>query len=114
LLAALALAALLANGCAAFDPHQVLTRRMAPGPAGTHSPVPVPEGATLDRAERQAAVDFVWTTVNERYFDPALNGVDWPAVRARWEPQALAAESDERFWETLDRMTGELRDAHRR
>jgi len=114
LLAALALAALLANGCAAFDPHQVLTRRMAPGPAGTHSPVPVPEGATLDRAERQAAVDFVWTTVNERYFDPALNGVDWPAVRARWEPQALAAESDERFWETLDRMTGELRDAHTR
>lgn len=111
---ALALAGLLATGCAAFDPNNVLTRRLAPGPAGAHSPVPLPESPTLGRDERMAAVDFVWATVNERYFDPALNGVDWPAARARWEPQALAAENDELFWETLDRMTGELRDAHTR
>jgi carboxyl-terminal processing protease len=61
-----------------------------------------------------AALDFVWSTVNERYYDPKLNGVDWKAARERWGPLALAADGDEAFWDHLDRMTGELRDAHTR
>jgi carboxyl-terminal processing protease len=109
-----ALAGLLAAGCAAFDPNNVITRRMTPGPEGGNSPVPIPATASLGERERKAAIDFVWTTVNERYFDPKLNGIDWPAARARWEPLALGASDDDRFWETLDRMTGEMRDAHTR
>lgn len=107
-------AALLGAGCAAFDPYGVITRQLAPDGAAAHAPVPPPAGAGLGEAGRRAALDFVWSTVNERYYDPKLNGVDWAASRSRWAPRALAAETDEAFWDLLDRMTGELRDAHTR
>ncbi|NJD87082.1 MAG: hypothetical protein FIB05_03565 [Betaproteobacteria bacterium] len=110
----LALAAALAAGCAAFDPYNLVSRQPAsPGTPST-SPVPPPANAGLGEAGRRAALDFVWTTVNERYYDPKLNGVDWATARARWEPKALAAASDDEFWDLLDRMTGEMRDAHTR
>ncbi len=109
----IALAALVAGGCAAFDPYNVLTRQWPPGPV-VAGPVPEPPTAPLGEAGRLAAFDFVWRTVNERYYDPKLNGVDWAAVGARWKPQLLAAESDDEFWDKLDRMAGELNDAHTR
>ena len=76
--------------------------------------VPSPAAATMSAEERERALDFVWTTINERYYDPTFHGVDWNAVRARYEPLALAAKDDEAFWDVLDKMTGELRDAHTR
>jgi carboxyl-terminal processing protease len=112
--AILALACALATGCAAFDPYN-LASRLPPSPgAPAPVPVPAPAHAGLGQAGRLAALDFVWNTVNERYYDPGLNGVDWKAARGRWEPLALAAESDEEFWDLLDRMAGEMRDAHTR
>lgn len=112
--AVLALAAVLATGCAAFDPNNLLWRQAAPAGAMAAAPVPPPANLPLGEAGRAAALDFVWATVNERYYDPKLNGVDWNAARARWRPQALAARTDEEFWLLLDRMTGELRDSHTR
>ena len=79
-------AALLGAGCAAFDPHGVIARQLAPDGAAAHAPVPPPAGAGLGEAGRRAALDFVWATVNERYYDPKLNGVDWAAARGRWAP----------------------------
>ena len=112
--APLALACVLAAGCAAIDPYNLFSR-LPPSPGAPGAvPVPAPAHAGLGRDGRMAALDFVWTTVNERYYDPNLNGVDWRAARARWEPLALAAASDEEFWDLLDRMTGEMRDAHTR
>ena len=77
-------------------------------------PVPGTAAKVLDAAARERAFDFVWTTINERYHDASLNGVDWNAAAFRYRPMALAAADDEAFWELLDRMTGELRDAHTR
>jgi carboxyl-terminal processing protease len=71
---------------------------------------PVP---SKDNRWREATLETVWTTINERYYDPTLNGIDWKAVRARYEP-LLAAASDDDYWELLDKMTGELRDSHTR
>ncbi len=113
-LAAMLLAVLLASGCAAFDPHNLLSRTSPPGGAATDGPVPPPATPALGEVRRLAALDFVWTTVNERYHDPKFNGVDWAAARERWKPLALAAATDEAFWDVLDRMTGELRDSHTR
>jgi carboxyl-terminal processing protease len=113
-IATLALAALLASGCAAFDPHNLLSRSGSQGSALPAVPVPPPAMPGLGDGGRRAALDFVWNTVNERYYDPGLNGVDWAGARARWEPRALAAGTDEAFWDALDRMTGELRDSHTR
>jgi carboxyl-terminal processing protease len=95
-------------GCAVIDPNNILTRsRSEPMPAT----VPVP---TQDDSWKKDAINFVWSTINDRYYDPKLNGIDWKAVRARYEPLILAAKTDDEYWELLDKMTGELKDSHTR
>ncbi|MFM7706151.1 MAG: hypothetical protein ACKO6D_14855, partial [Rubrivivax sp.] len=59
-------AALLLSGCAALDPHAVLTRRIAT-PADSSGAA---AATALDAATRTAAFEFVWRTVDERYYDP--------------------------------------------
>lgn len=108
-LAALLLALALSS-CAIVDPNRIITRSAGNQP----NPFPVTPFPMADTNWRQHAIDFVWTTVNERYYDPRLNGVDWQAVRARYEPQLLATQDDDAFWELLDKMTGELKDSHTR
>jgi carboxyl-terminal processing protease len=104
LVAALAVAL---PSCAVLDPYNIIGRSVA------HSQpeaVPVP---SKDDSWRQAALDAVWHTINDRYYDPGLNGVDWQAARARHAP-LLAAASDEDYWDALDKMAGELKDSHTR
>ncbi|MEN9416433.1 MAG: Tricorn protease [Pseudomonadota bacterium] len=107
-----ACAAWFLTGCAALDPHAVLTRRL-PSAADTRA-APISASDKLDAATRQAAFDHVWRTVDERYYDPKMNGVDWKAAGAKWRPLVLEAPDDDTFWDRLDRMAGELRDVHTR
>jgi len=37
--------------------------------------------------------DFVWSTVNDRYWDPEFGGVDWPAVRDELRPKMERAST---------------------
>jgi carboxyl-terminal processing protease len=109
--AAMLLALGLLSGCASFDPNRVIARQLAP----LDNSVPVPTtGSALNPEQREQAFDFVWTTINERYYDPKMNGVDWRATSERFRNRALSASDDESFWDELDRMTGELRDSHTR
>ena len=94
------------TACASFDPHNIISRHVSGGA--------VESGVPASPAVRQAAIDAVWNTVNERYYRADLNGVDWRAARDIWQPQALAAATDDQFWERLDQMTGELADSHTR
>ncbi len=98
------------TGCASLDPHGILTRRVV------FDPAPMAAEATPEarRKQREAAIDLVWTTIRDRYYRADLNGVDWAAARAKWAPLALAAASDDEFWERLDRMAAELADSHTR
>ena len=105
--------AVLAPGCAWLDPHNMLGRQFGE-PAAPISHELTPASTRLDAEARQRAFDFVWKTIWERYHDAAFNGADWTAVGARYRPIALAAKDDEAFWDVLDKMTGELRDAHTR
>jgi len=111
--AAAALAAACA-GCSLLDPYDMLGRQLGTIPPPPTEVVPSPPPATLGREARLRAFDFVWRTIDERYRDPAFNGVDWKAVGGRYRPLALAAPDDGRFWDALDRMTGELGDSHTR
>lgn len=70
--------------------------------------------ASLSPKERREVFEQVWKTVEEKYYDPSFNGVDWRAVRVRYRPLVEAATTDEQFYDLLNRMTGELRDAHTR
>lgn len=63
-------------------------------------------------ANRQLAFEKVWTTINEKHFDPTFGGVDWQKTRTVYEPQALAAKSIADFNQVLNRMLGELKLSH--
>ena len=54
----------------------------------------------------------VWSTVNERHYDPTFNGVDWAKVRTAYLPKAQAAKSDQEFHAVLRQMLGELKLSH--
>ncbi|HYL14752.1 MAG TPA: S41 family peptidase [Terriglobales bacterium] len=68
----------------------------------------------LSPKQRLKLFDQVWQLVNERYYDPAFNGVDWKSVRERYRPHIASASSDDDFYTLLKEMTGELHDAHTR
>ena len=105
---------LLLAGCTVMDPHNMIGRQMGEATGIPTEPVPGPPAKSLDTAARERAFDFVWSTINERYHDASLNGVDWNAVGLKYRPVALEAGNDDAFWDLLDRMTGELKDAHTR
>ena len=97
-----------------MDPHNVIGRQIADIESPRAEVVPSGPTMVLDAAARERAFDYVWQTINSRYYDPQLNGVDWNAIGMRYRPLAHAAANDEAFWDVLDRMTGELQDAHTR
>ncbi len=98
--------ALVVGGCASIDPYNII---------GRHVPVSSFEQSTgATPAVRKAAIDAVWSTVNDHYYRADLNGVDWRAAREKWQPLALSAATDDEFWERLDQMAGELADVHTR
>lgn len=58
--------------------------------------------------------EFVWRTVNEKYYDPAFHGVDWAEVRERYRPRMESAANDQEFYAQFELMLAELRDDHTR
>ena len=61
---------------------------------------------------RQRTFDAVWKTVRDKYFDPKLHGVDWTAVRRRFEPRVASVTSDTEFADLLDEMLDEIPVSH--
>jgi carboxyl-terminal processing protease len=106
--------ALCLAACAGVDPYNMIGRHGVEQGGIPHEVVPSPPGGVLDAKQREAAFDFVWRTIARRYYDPAYHGVDWKAAGERYRPLAMKALDDEAFWDVLDRMTGELKDAHTR
>jgi len=56
--------------------------------------------------------EAVWNTINNKYYDPTFGGVDWVAVRNKYEPQIEAVRSDREFSELLSRMLKEIKISH--
>jgi carboxyl-terminal processing protease len=84
-----------------------------PPPFATTAPAATPELAARDRVGgRRAILDAAWRTVRDKHYDKTLGGLDWNAVRARYEPLALAAPSEAAFYRTLNQMIGELGQSH--
>ena len=77
-------------------------------------PLEYTKSQSLSAKERIEVFEEVWKTINEKYYNPSFNGVDWNAMRERYRPRVDAVSSDEEFYALLNQMTGELRDAHTR
>jgi carboxyl-terminal processing protease len=70
--------------------------------------------AALTAKDRAEVFEAVWQTVNEKYYDPGFNGVNWRAVREQYRTKIDQVAGDGAFYELLKRMVGELHDAHTR
>lgn len=66
------------------------------------------------REQRVRVFDDVWQTIEKRYYDAALNGVDWAAQRDKFRVLALNAANETEFYQILKMMIGTLRDSHTR
>lgn len=56
--------------------------------------------------------EAAWNGVNLYYFDPALKGLDWNAVQARYAPLVRAARNDGEIIVILRKMLRELKSSH--
>lgn len=63
---------------------------------------------------RLAVFDDIWETIQDRYYDPRFNGVDWQQQRASFRPAAAKAGNSHEFYELMRQMIGSLKDAHTR
>jgi len=97
------LAALGLAGCAALPPPAAFLNYV--DPAGAVAPAQRP-------AFNARVLDQVAGWVDRRYFDPAFNGLDWPAACARHRPAILAARNDDELYIALNALLDELGDVH--
>ncbi|WP_228060521.1 MULTISPECIES: S41 family peptidase [unclassified Coleofasciculus] len=68
----------------------------------------------LSRTEQPTSAIFedVWETVNENFYDPNFNGVDWQAMRSKYEPEVKQAQSTEDMAVLINQMLSELNTSH--
>lgn len=67
---------------------------------------------SLSPKDRIEVFEAVWKTINDEYYDPSFNGVDWSAVRERYRPRVEAAKTDGEFYTLIKQMLRELHDLH--
>lgn len=80
------------------------------------APTPYRERAAPAAAERPAhnlqVFDRAWSLVHGKYFDAAFRNQDWPALGAKYRPEAERAADDEALYGILNRMLAELKESH--
>ncbi len=82
----------------------------ATAPTAWQPPPPIP---AAQRPEHNLRVfDHAWELVNDKFFDARFRGVDWPAQRDRYRPEAGQAADDTALYTVLNRMFGELQESH--
>ncbi|MBU1677023.1 hypothetical protein KKA85_14740, partial [bacterium] len=68
---------------------------------------------TVDRpAVRLRTLDEAWRTLRDRFYDPDMHGVDWPAMRAKYGAWVAHAACDVDFGDVMNLMLGELNASH--
>jgi len=58
--------------------------------------------------------DKIWGIINDEFWDPNFNGVDWEEARRRCRPEAVAAQDHESFAKIINQMLAELNTSHTR
>jgi carboxyl-terminal processing protease len=58
--------------------------------------------------------DKVWELIDERYYNPEMNGVDWNLQKTIYRPIAGKTKTDAEFYEVVKKMVSQMKDAHTR
>ncbi len=69
------------------------------------------EGKRFNPAE---CFDKIWQIINDEFWDPNFNGVNWEDAGKRYRPKALAAKDHESFAVLINQMLAELKTSHTR
>jgi carboxyl-terminal processing protease len=72
------------------------------------------DSQSLTPKDRLEVFEKVWNEINDHYYDPSFKGVNWREVYKLYLPLVEAVKSDSEFYPLLNKMVGELRDAHTR
>jgi C-terminal peptidase prc len=78
----------------------------------TSAAAPFKDADPVPDPVRQETFRLVWETVRDKYFDATLGGVDWDAVRTRYEPEVAKAATIKDLHDVLNRMVHELPASH--
>jgi Tol biopolymer transport system component/C-terminal processing protease CtpA/Prc len=62
--------------------------------------------------EKREVFRQAWSYLNENFFDPGFNGVDWKAMRAKYEPYIAGARTADEMRRVTSLMIGELDASH--
>ena len=62
---------------------------------------PQPSQASLSAKDRKDVFEFVWTVVNEKYYDTKTNGVNWKEARKLYKDRVEFAQTDAEFYQAL-------------
>ncbi|HSC29461.1 MAG TPA: S41 family peptidase [Vicinamibacterales bacterium] len=84
-------------------------RTLALAGATAALPLAVSSGQAVRGVE---TFDAAWTIIRDTHFDPAMNGVDWTAVRRELKPLAAAARTEAELREVIRGMLGRLGQSH--
>ena len=67
---------------------------------------------TAEVQRRLETFTKVWTTLNQNYFDPTFNNLDWNKIRSEFEPRVRAARNDGELYALLREMIARLQRSH--
>lgn len=68
---------------------------------------------TVDRAAFQRVVfEEAWQALDRAFYDPKFHGADWPALREKYRPMAMAAADPADFADVVRLMMGHLNASH--
>ena len=68
----------------------------------------------LSEKDRGKVFEKVWRLVDERYYDPKMNGVNWNSQKDIYRPMTKKSRTDAEFYDVMKKMVGEMNDAHTR
>jgi carboxyl-terminal processing protease len=68
----------------------------------------------MARSQQMQIFEQVWQTVNNHFYDPQFNGVDWAALRQKYRPLISQAANANAAAEVINQMLAELKVSHTR
>lgn len=66
----------------------------------------------LDSDIRQKTFESVWTKISEKFYDPEFKGVDWNAVKQKYQPLVEKTVTSDEFHSILNKMVKEIKESH--